>query len=622
MRRFVFALMWLFAAVLFSSASASAATYYVAPPPAGADTNAGTQAAPFATIQKAANVAIAGDTIIVTPGTYAGAKFTTSGTAGLPITLHGQDGAIVASPGALNGNLAGIWVTEAQHIVIENLEIKTVSGSGIVVAGPLPNSALALGITIRDNFIHDTSGGGIAVVSVFGCTISNNEIANCAGQAGVTAIAPSDNLLVSKNSIHGCSQGGVRLATSNTLLTTLQQAVIDSNVIFENGSGGGAGILLESVRNSLVVNNLIHDNAARGVEINDTANAAIDDANQIFNNTIVQSLGDGYPLAVLNGSSGNAILNNILLHTGALGSIEADSASLFRMQSDFNNLFGPISLDSVNITLASWQGLGFEANSISFPAGDIFVNLAGGNYDLKEGSEAIDEGRFVTGASLDIRGVSRPQGPSFDIGAYEFQKSEPPPPNQNPVAAAGPDQTVDAGDLVTLSGASSSDPDSDPLTFTWAQTAGPSVTLTGATTVSPTFTAPTLVDDVVLSFLLTVSDGRGGLSTDSVSVTVIAPPPAPTIIILKPTIGQVWKIGSKKAIKFVAPPSTVGDVRFELSRDGGVTFQTIIASVPVSKGKKKWVVIGPATNNAIVRVVLNQNPDVYGIMPAPFIIQP
>lgn len=53
-----------------------------------------------------------------------------------------------------------------------------------------------------------------------------------------------------------------------------------------------------------------------------------------------------------------------------------------------------------------------------------------------------------------------------------------------------------------------------------------------------------------------------------------------------------------------------------------MTFQTIIASVPVTKGKKKWVVIGPATNSAIIRVVLNQNPDVYGIMPAPFIIQP
>lgn len=622
MRRFVFAIFWLFAAVLFASSSANAATYFVAPPPAGSDGNAGTQAAPFATIQKAADVSVAGDVIVVTPGTYAGAKFITSGLAGAPITIQGQDGAIIASAGPSNTNLAGIWVSKAQHIVIENLEIKSVAGAGIVVSGPLENLSLPLGITIRDNFIHDTSFGGIGVASVFGCTITNNEIANCAGLAGINAVAPSDNLSVTKNLVRGCAMGGIRLATSNTNLTTLQQAVIDSNILFDNGSGGGAGILLESVRNSLVVNNLLHDNLARGVEINDTADAAIDDANQIFNNTIVQGSGGGYPLAVLNGSTGNAILNNILLHTGGLGSIEIDTASLTNMQSDFNNLFGPVRLDNVPILLATWQSLGFEASSISFAGGDLFVNQDADNYDLKADSEAIDEGRFVTGASLDIRGVSRPQGRSFDIGAYEFQTQVPPPPNQNPIASAGPDQTVDAGDVVVLTGAASTDPDSDPLTFTWAQTSGPTVSLTGATTVSPTFTAPTLTSDVVLTFLLTVSDGRGGLSTDPVSVTVIAPPPPPTIQILKPTIGQIWKIGQKKQIKFIAPPGTVGDVRFELSRDGGMTFQTIIASVPVTKGKKKWVVIGPATNSAIVRVVLNQNPDVYGIMPAPFIIQP
>ena len=46
------------------------------------------------------------------------------------------------------------------------------------------------------------------------------------------------------------------------------------------------------------------------------------------------------------------------------------------------------------------------------------------------------------------------------------------------------------GDTVTLDGTGSSDPDSDPFTYSWAQTAGPGVTLTGASTASPTFFAP------------------------------------------------------------------------------------------------------------------------------------
>ena len=118
----------------------------------------------------------------------------------------------------------------------------------------------------------------------------------------------------------------------------------------------------------------------------------------------------------------------------------------------------------------------------------------------------------------------------------------------------------------------------------------------------------------------TLSDYRERMS--AVVDLLAATETRPTIQVLKPTIGQIWKFGKKKQIKFIAPPGTVGDVRFELSRDGGMTFQTIIASVPVTKGKKKWVVVGPATNAAIIRIVLNQNPDVYGVMPAPFIIQP
>lgn len=622
MRRFLIAILWACALTLVTAASADAATYYVAPPPAGSDTNAGTQAAPFATIQKGVSVAVAGDTIVVTAGTYAGAKMETSGAPGLPITLHGEEGAIVASSGTLNTNASGIWVSKAQFITIEGLEVKSVTGAGIVISGPLENLQLPLGLIVRDNFIHDTGFGGIGVSSLFGCTITNNVISDVGGAPAITALAPSDNLIVSRNTIDGCPLGGIRLASSNATLTTLQQAVLDGNTLFENGSGGGPGIVLESVRNSLVVNNLLHDNLGRGIEVNDTAAAAIDDANQIFNNTVVQAAGGGYPLAILNGSTGNAILNNILLHEGLLGSIEIDSASLIEMQSDFNDVFGPILLDAAPITLVTWQGLGFEASSISHVGSDIFINQEGNNFDLKVGSEAIDEGRFVTGATLDIRGVSRPQGRTYDVGAYEFRTEEPPPPNQNPIALAGTDQTVDGGDSVMLSGAGSSDPDGDPLVYAWSQTAGPTVSLTGATTAAPSFVAPTLDDDVVLTFLLTVADGRGGTAMDSVSVTVIAPPPPPTIQVLKPTIGQVWKFGQKKQIKFIAPPGTVGDVRFELSRDGGQTFQTIIPSVPVTKGKKKWVVVGPATNAALIRVVLNQNPDVYGIMPATFSIQP
>ena len=60
-------------------------------------------------------------------------------------------------------------------------------------------------------------------------------------------------------------------------------------------------------------------------------------------------------------------------------------------------------------------------------------------------------------------------------------------PNTAPVANAGPDQTVNPGTTVTLQG-SGTDADNDPLTYSWSQTAGPSVSLSGASTPTPTFT--------------------------------------------------------------------------------------------------------------------------------------
>ncbi|HEU5149656.1 MAG TPA: PKD domain-containing protein, partial [Iamia sp.] len=96
--------------------------------------------------------------------------------------------------------------------------------------------------------------------------------------------------------------------------------------------------------------------------------------------------------------------------------------------------------------------------------------------------------------------------------------------NGIPTANAGPDQDVDAGDTVTLDGTGSTDPDGDTLTYAWEQTAGPAVTLTGATTAQPTFTAPT--GPATLTFELTVADGRDGTDTDTVTITVNGLPTA------------------------------------------------------------------------------------------------
>ncbi len=92
-------------------------------------------------------------------------------------------------------------------------------------------------------------------------------------------------------------------------------------------------------------------------------------------------------------------------------------------------------------------------------------------------------------------------------------------PNNPPDAGAGSDQTVQAGDTVTLSG-TATDEYGDTLTYSWTQTSGlPLIVLSGADTLSPSFTAPAALSGATLVFELSVSDVSSQV-TDTVTVTV------------------------------------------------------------------------------------------------------
>src|SRR2546425_9058713 len=75
-------------------------TFYVAP--IGNDANAGSTAAPWLTLQRAANAVQAGDTVVVRAGTYVGfsqADSTRSGTASAPIRYLADQGVVINSAG-------------------------------------------------------------------------------------------------------------------------------------------------------------------------------------------------------------------------------------------------------------------------------------------------------------------------------------------------------------------------------------------------------------------------------------------------------------------------------------------------------------------------------------------
>lgn len=91
--------------------------------------------------------------------------------------------------------------------------------------------------------------------------------------------------------------------------------------------------------------------------------------------------------------------------------------------------------------------------------------------------------------------------------------------NALPTANAGPDQTVEPWSTVTLSG-SGTDTDGTIAAYSWTQTSGTAVTLTGATTATPTFIPQGSLSTATYVFALTVTDNLGGTATDSVAITV------------------------------------------------------------------------------------------------------
>ncbi len=98
-----------------------------------------------------------------------------------------------------------------------------------------------------------------------------------------------------------------------------------------------------------------------------------------------------------------------------------------------------------------------------------------------------------------------------------------------PSANAGADRTVDEGAIAQLDGSASSDPDNDPLSFSWTLVdvqpplvAPGSVAIGGADTAQPTFTSPRFANPsgLDLRFKLTVTTPRGGKDEDEVLVHV------------------------------------------------------------------------------------------------------
>ncbi|HEY4392823.1 MAG TPA: right-handed parallel beta-helix repeat-containing protein, partial [Polyangia bacterium] len=175
----------IFVVVLVAAGTARATEYYVAT--TGSDSNAGTMAAPWATLQKAANTAVAGDTVWIRGGTYlittptnssTGLSFTKSGTASANINYFAYQGEVPKFDFtnlqiSTSGYTMGFTVT-GSYLHFKGLEICCVpmnmfSNNGISVSGSAANDTFEL-LNMHHNsgngiFVGNKSGGGHLILN-------------------------------------------------------------------------------------------------------------------------------------------------------------------------------------------------------------------------------------------------------------------------------------------------------------------------------------------------------------------------------------------------------------------------------------------------------------------------
>ena len=127
-----------------------------------------------------------------------------------------------------------------------------------------------------------------------------------------------------------------------------------------------------------------------------------------------------------------------------------------------------------------------------------------------------------------------------------------------PTAEAGANFSVNEGQVGVALQGSGSDADGDALTYAWEQVVdgSPLVALAGASTTTPTFSAPVVaVGGETLTFTLTVT-ANGESATDSVSVTVVNVNHTP-----------VAEAGPDQAIAEGSPVTLAGGNSFDIDTD-------------------------------------------------------
>ena len=351
----------------------SAHSYYVSA--SGEDANPGTEAKPLRTIQQAASMARAGDTVVVRAGVYKGhVRLRFSGEPDKPIIFRNypRERPVVDGEGRGRIELQSEhgWQKPIGWITVEGFEARN-GWDGIKFYN-------AHNIVLRGNYIHDNSNQGILGnghhVRIEGNIIAHNgfkadnEKSNkehgiyCTG----TDFTILNNIICS-NKAYGIQVAGYPQKPENHAGPEFSDArrwLISHNTIAFNQNRGGIVIWQKGATDCVIQNNIFYKNA---VTLGSDALQGID---------------------FVTAGSGHVIRHNLFFAPGRASIGKAPS------------------------------GCTISENLEEDP---LFKDAAGVDFHLGKGSPAIDRGTAENSIATDFEGIPRPQGKGYDIGAREYR---------------------------------------------------------------------------------------------------------------------------------------------------------------------------------------------------------
>jgi Right handed beta helix region len=374
----------------------------------------------WATLVHAAAAVDPGDTVHVLDGSYQGFYLTTSGAPGSPITFRAEGTAVqITADNPVTPD--GINLEGASYVVIDGFVVNGRTRTGV-------RAVTASFVTVRNCKLGYNGRWGILTGFVDDFLAENNEAHHSVAEHGIYVSNSCNRPVVRGNLVHENHANGLHFNGDASLGGDglIENALVERNVIWGNGVGGGSGINMDGSVNGVIRNNLLYDNHASGISLYRIDAGAGATGNLVVNNTIVTAADGRWCVNIADGSTGNTVRNNILWNLHSFrGAITIDAASRPGFVSDYNSVIDRFSVDGGDtvLDLAAWQALGYDAHSfVATPAQHFLV--PGSDFHLLDTSPAIDAGTPAGAPPADLEGNPRPVGGGFDLGAYERQLLE------------------------------------------------------------------------------------------------------------------------------------------------------------------------------------------------------